>query len=115
MLEFRLLTLAATTSAATILGSAMQPPPLARLKKPRQLHRVGLIRSQLDRINAGRAKQPRQVGLGPSLALSESGALAGVTGIDFDHLPRLGVAQDQPPERRQFLFKPVRDLDGDHV
>src|SRR5262249_32295641 len=52
--QHRRLALARQTRACC---SAMQPPALARFKKARQFHRVGLIRAQLNRVDARRAKQ----------------------------------------------------------
>ncbi|MBI3191314.1 MAG: hypothetical protein HYZ36_01530 [Pedosphaera parvula] len=69
-----------------------------------------MIGAQHDRIDGGRAEEPRQFVLRFDLPLGEGLPLAFVTRVDFDQLARLGVLQDQAAERRQLLLVAVHDL-----
>src|SRR6266516_2676684 len=95
--------------------SSSQPPLLARLEKATQGGRIGLTSQQLNRIDVSRAEHPAQFGLRSRLALLEGGPVTRNAGVHFDHLARLRVFQNQPPQRGQFQFETIRDLDGDYV
>ena len=93
----------------------MQPPSLTGLKKPRQLNRIRLIGAQLNCVDSGRAKEPRQIGLGTGLSLSETAALASVAGVDLDNFTGLGIVKHQPTQSREFKLKPIGNLHCDDV
>src|SRR5580765_9017155 len=66
-----------------ILGSAMQPPLLACLKKPAQFSCVRLAGLELDGIDARGAEQAEQISLGLRLPLGEGRAFSSVVRVDF--------------------------------
>ena len=67
----------------------------------------------MDGVNAGGAEQARRFSPSARLALGKDAAAARVTGVQLDQFARLGVLENKPAQRGQFLFEPVGDLDGD--
>ena len=96
-------------------GSAMAFAAFTGFEEAPEGGGVRLVGAQLDGIDAGGSEEAAQFFLGFGLALGENGAFARIAGIDFDDLAGFGVFEDEIPERWEFEFEAIDNLDGDDI
>src|SRR3989442_8810222 len=102
--------MAAEQRARRSWSSSVTPPLLAGFEEPPQCRGVRPIGSKLDRINARRPKQAKQLRLGLHLSFGEGFQSTQIARVDLDDFPRLRILQYEPAQCRQFQLKSVGDL-----
>ena len=64
----------------------------------------------MNRIDPGRAKQSRQIGLRARLALGKGRAFPLVAGVNLNHFAGLGIVQYQPAKGGEFELITIGNL-----
>jgi len=76
---------------------------------------VRLAGAHFNGVYVAGTQQAQHLLLVAGAPFGKGGPFAGVPCVDLHRLARFGVRQYQAAQRRQFHFKTVHDLDGDHV